>query len=1405
MATRCPYPGLRPFQPDEADLFFGRDEQIRELRRRLDHMRFLAVVGESGCGKSSLILAGLIPEIEAGFLSSAGSSWTVATFRPGSTPLTNMAATLLTSGALSRASEIEGEDVALIGAALRRGPLGLIELFQARRDPADENLLIVVDQFEELFRFRRLEEMEEGADTPVDREEATAFVALLLRTVKEKDVPIYVVLTMRSDFLGDCAFFANLPEALNEGQFLTPRLSFDQRRESIEAPARVEEGEVAPDLTLRLLNDMGTGPDQLPLMQHALMRVWSMARARDPSTPPTLTLKDYLDGGGLEQALSKHADAAFDKLTDRQKAIAERLFRALSGGNTGRRDTRRPTKLGMIADVAGVTPEAVAEVVEFFRGGDLNLLSPARGPLVRDSTIDISHESLIRQWTRLKDWVKSEATSADTYRLLAQTAARWSERGGGDLWTGHNLDSVIAWQEKERPNEVWASRYGGGFAHALRFIEASQEKRRQDQLEKELAARRELLSRWRGRLAIGAGIGFAIAMGLAFWAFAERGIAKKNLHAAIIAEENAAKAEETARHEARRANENAEDAEAKRALAERQTDFANSLILASKAQNLSTGFPVLSILLTSEALNTAQRENQVNVEAENVLRRTLSRIGGFALIEDRGRINVVNSMAFSPDGRTIASGYAGYEADGGIVLWDVAARKRLVDDPLHMKEGPVTGVAFSPDARTIAAGYPGGLMLWDVAARQRLAEVPLPVKEGPVTGVAFSPDAKTIAAGYGGSAGGGVVLWDMALAAVPEQKVYIPGRQAAGQRLAGEPFAFAVREGPVTGVAFSPDAKTIAAGFSGPHGAGVMLWNRASHKRLFKEPLSLNEVDPRGVGFSPDGKMIAAAGGAIVRLWDLSALAPTVQEPVFYGSTADPSHGAVSASLNGKWIVEASSNRARLWAVFHVQGTKIPPNVFDLSAVSTPVLRGPRPLEAAFTKDAGRFFVLGDRALGVWNCFSLNGAKPVFVSANPPEARYHSPVLSPNGRWLCLRSGASRVVLLDVNGTSPPFVRDLKPSSAKPKDEPVPEKAISPESDVDSKGFIGKQSDRTQDVTSPVDERQIQMPTTGTTFSRDHRWLATTDESKTIVVWDLNAKNPAETVFELEAKHVVAGVVFHPKMPWLFASCRDPVAMAVDVVSWKLSVDERKWTDNLNLSMKLGTAGARKSQSSEVAILDFSPDGSTLSIRRDGWLEIIDLPGNPNERATTRASWASRPSTIPLQYSLDSRWLLAPANGATCQLLALKNQPMSLEASPGMSGPDSLSDFSRDSRWLATTGNDDTVRVWDLNLIGKVRSPDESDPLPRVFPGLVRPMRVVRFDAEARRLVTVAGDGVIRIWTLDNDELLRIAARTAGRNLTRQEWNQYFPRQEYRRTFEEFAEPPGEADSPAPAGSSRMR
>ncbi len=230
------------------------------------------------------------------------------------------------------------------------------------------------------------------------------------------------------------------------------------------------------------------------------------------------------------------------------------------------------------------------------------------------------------------------------------------------------------------------------------------------------------------------------------------------------------------------------------------------------------------------------------------------------------------SVAFSPDGKTIAAGYRVTAGDvahhsGGVVLWDVAAHKRLVDEPLPVKEGIVWSVAFSPDGKTIAAGYEvtssfgpgrGGVVLWDVAARKRLVDEPLSVKEGEVRSVAFSPDGKTIVAGCGFR---GVMLWDV----------------AARKRLVDEPLSVTVGTVEVGSVAFSPDGKTIAAGCSGGVGGGVggvVLWDVAARKRLVDEPLSVREGNVESVAFSPDGKTIAAgyfvaAGGGGVVLFDV--------------------------------------------------------------------------------------------------------------------------------------------------------------------------------------------------------------------------------------------------------------------------------------------------------------------------------------------------------------------------------------------------------------------------------------------------------------------------------------------------------------------------------------------------------
>lgn len=352
-------------------------------------------------------------------------------------------------------------------ATLRRGPLGLIEALREQPLPKNTNLLLVVDQFEEIFRYRELQ----------DRDEADAFVALLLRSFLESEFPVYIVITMRSDFLGDCALFPGLPEALNDSQFLTPRLNREQRRLAITGPARVCGGDVEPALVNRLLNDMGADPDQLPVLQHALMRLWTDAAKRD-NKPLVLKLDDYEALGGWDNTLSNHADEAFKELDKPQQTIAEIMFRALTERTGARRDTRRPVSLQTVVSIAGVGIEQVIPVIEVFRRADRSFVMPPEGwTLTAETLIDISHESLIRQWQRMKEWVEREAQSADTYRRLEQTALLHSQKRA-DLLQGLDLFPVLAWKKRERPTTEWAARYGKDFARTMRFLTASQRRQR---------------------------------------------------------------------------------------------------------------------------------------------------------------------------------------------------------------------------------------------------------------------------------------------------------------------------------------------------------------------------------------------------------------------------------------------------------------------------------------------------------------------------------------------------------------------------------------------------------------------------------------------------------------------------------------------------------------------------------------------------------------------------------------------------------------------------------------------------------------------------------------------------------------------------------------------------------------
>lgn len=511
-----PYPGLRPFEFAENHLFFGREGQSEEVLRRLQESRFLAVVGTSGSGKSSLVRAGLLPLLYGGFMTEAGTSWRVALFRPGDNPIHNLADALVhptqftSSKTAQTENSVEEENLklAVTETVLRRSAVGLRDFANSNEFAEEENLLIVVDQFEELFRFKKESQSKIVTEKSEKQEqaenEASAFVKLLLEATKDTTKRIYVIITMRSDFLGDCSQFRDLPETINNGQYLIPRLTTEQLKKAIESPAKVKGAKIQPALAARLLNDIGDDQDQLPVLQHALMRTWDKW-AEAGNRDAEISFENYNATGGMATALSHHADEAFFELSDkrfsieptRKLEIAEKLFKCLTETDRENRETRRATTIGKICAIADASKEEVIEVIETFRQPGRTFLMPPRPSNLKEkeldktlnenTLIDISHESLIRKWNRLKTWVEEESQAAQTYRRLAEDAFLNKKNKVG-FWSEPELTDALEWREKFKPNETWAelylqtwgNRYLSTYPEAIAYLEASKANREQE-------------------------------------------------------------------------------------------------------------------------------------------------------------------------------------------------------------------------------------------------------------------------------------------------------------------------------------------------------------------------------------------------------------------------------------------------------------------------------------------------------------------------------------------------------------------------------------------------------------------------------------------------------------------------------------------------------------------------------------------------------------------------------------------------------------------------------------------------------------------------------------------------------------------------------------------------------------
>ncbi|WP_420579762.1 High-affnity carbon uptake protein Hat/HatR [Reichenbachiella sp.] len=886
-----PFPGLRPFGIEESHLFFGREGQSDEVLMKLSENKFVGILGASGSGKSSLMYCGLIPTLYGGFMTQAGSNWRIVVTRPGGGPIDNLAEALLKKDQVYNDLDDEEQLIrkTITSTVLRSSSLGLIEAVKQLKSSDQENVLVLVDQFEELFRYKKLETLSSDLD------ESSAFVNLLLEAVHQYDAPIYVALTMRSDFIGDCAAFPDLTQMINDSHYLIPQMTRDQKRLAIEGPVAVGGGKIAPRLTQQLLNDVGDNPDQLPILQHALMRTWQFWKEYKKEGEP-MDLKHYNAIGTLREALSQHANEAFDSLSKREQQICESMFKALTERGTETSGIRRPTKLATIAAISGVNEEEVTRVVDKFREPGRTLLMPPHGiKLDSDTVIDISHESLMRIWTRLKSWLDEESRSAEMYLKLAESAERF-QLGRAGLWKMPDLQLALNWQEENKPTLVWGQRYDPAFERTIVFLETSKKAYETEQRNKELLQKRALQ---RSRI-VAMVLGFAMLVCIFFVVFAniKAGEAEKQTIQAQInlelAKENEAKAEAESERatkaaaEARIAQRKAEDekaaADAARAQAELEKQKAEEQrILAVKAQARAVEQQKLAEASAEEARKATllAEKNAQTAETQRLAALALryQAIANSMAIKSKGIDDDIEQKALIARQAWIfdkSHGVKDYNADvySGVYY---AYKELLFTDSTdifnhykgHIAGNAVRSVTFANDGQHLfSAGSDGKLLFWDMTNDKKRSEVL--IDNNFVNRVVdLDPEERWLAVG---SDDDQILLYDL-------------------KKKGSEPKSLTGHSGTVFDLAFLKEGK----GFISSSGDKVIRMNN------FKTNTEISRVASRvkALALSPDGRFLAGGSeSGSVYLWDLEN---DNEEKSLYIKDGAPVH-AISFNQDGNII-----------------------------------------------------------------------------------------------------------------------------------------------------------------------------------------------------------------------------------------------------------------------------------------------------------------------------------------------------------------------------------------------------------------------------------------------------------------------------------------------------------------------
>ncbi|MCS6894719.1 MAG: LysM peptidoglycan-binding domain-containing protein [Bacteroidia bacterium] len=661
----CPYIGLRPFEENEAVFFHGRERHIGKILEQLREKKFIMVTGASGDGKSSLVFAGVLPALRANLVSASYPGWAIAAFRPEKQPLTNFAAAV--------ASALGYSDTARVETRLSYGFSALVELYKespAFVDPSSpeflqlsdreklrrlregQNLLILVDQFEEFFTNE--ENYSGGVASPL----AQITVNVLSETIRiaqREDLPIWVIFTMRSDFIGQCVAFHGFAELIGESTYFVPRLTREEFQAVIEKPVELNGDRITPRLTQRLLNDLGDGIDQLPVLQHALHRIW---HAADNGRQP-LDLIHYAFVGGLganklseqdrplfeqyladlpsdekvlyqtprlRNVLNFHAEWLYGHLDRLYKErygeevalellqqVVQALFVSLTRIDEGRAVRSRLT-LQQITDILGLegfSTQEVAKVAALFRTSQVSFLQPSLSDdqsfeMSPTETLTISHEALIRNWDRLIRWAEAEAQSVRIFRELKFQVQRWltANQSHKLLLSGGAYQYFAEWYYEKRPNAPWMRRYIPSEELVPDIEPLVQAIALRDAIELYLARSKARIERNRRLLFLALGVITLLLL--------------LSLVALYYAQTQRALAERSA-EEARR---QAKIAQEQRALAEKNAEEARYQQLIAERERL---IALQQKLLAENALRIAQAE-RLNAEKQRQIAETQRRI-----------------------------------------------------------------------------------------------------------------------------------------------------------------------------------------------------------------------------------------------------------------------------------------------------------------------------------------------------------------------------------------------------------------------------------------------------------------------------------------------------------------------------------------------------------------------------------------------------------------------------------------------------------------------------------------------------------------------------------------------------------------------------------------------------------